>query len=76
MKDITLTTALELAVFLGYDGQIQQKSKLETDLLTAFIFQLRHCGMDELENALTWLYVKSWGPQVWVSLNFEMTDTF
>ena len=60
--DVPLIIALEFAVFLGYDGQLEQKSDMETDLFQSVIKQLKNTEMTNTENALMWLYVKSWGP--------------
>ena len=54
--------ALEFAIFLGYDGQLEQKSSTETDLFQSVIDQLKKTEMTKTENALMWLFVKSWGP--------------
>ena len=59
--DIPLVTALELAVFLGHDGQLEQNSGMETYLFGSVMEQLKDTEMTNTENALMWLYVKSWG---------------
>ena len=59
--DVPLIIALEFAIFLGYDGQLEQKSGLETDLFRSVMEQLKETEMTNIENALMWLYVKSWG---------------
>ena len=61
--DVPLVIALEFAIFLGYDGQLEQKSGMETDLFESVIDQLNTTEMTNIENALMWLYVKSWGPK-------------
>ena len=61
--DIPLVTALELAVFLGHDGQLEQNSGMETYLFGSVMEQLKDTEMTNTENALMWLYVKSWGPK-------------
>ena len=61
--EISFVAALEFAVFLGYDGQLEQKSGMETDLFRSVIEQLKRTEMTNIENALMWLYVKSWGPK-------------
>ena len=57
---ITFVVALEFAIFLGYDGQLQQNSDLEIELFKSIIEQMQKCKMTKFENALVWLYVKSW----------------
>ena len=61
--DVPLVIALEFALFLGYDGQLEQKSSMETDLFQSVIDQLKKTEMTNTENALMWLYVKTWGPK-------------
>ena len=63
MKDVPLAVALEFAILLGYDGQLKQNSKLEIELFGNTIKQLKKTRMSRLENALMWLYVKTWGLQ-------------
>ena len=60
--DVPLIIALEFAVFLGFDGQLKQDSGMETDLFLSVMEQLKKTNMTNIENALMWLYVKSWGP--------------
>ena len=57
---ITFIVALEFAIFLGYDGQLQQNSDLEMELFTSVIEQMKKSKMSKIENALVWLYVKTW----------------
>ena len=57
---ITFVVALEFAIFLGYDGQLQHKSDLEIELFASIIEQMKKSNMTKIENALVWLYVKSW----------------
>ena len=57
---ITLVVALEFAIFLGYDGQLQQNSNLEMELFTSIIDQIKKNNMTKIEKALVRLYVKSW----------------
>ena len=52
--------ALEFAIVLGYDGQLKQNSDMEMELFTSAIKQLKKSKMSKLENALVWLYVKTW----------------
>ena len=61
--DVPMVDALEFAIFLGYDGQLEQKSGMETRLFRSVIEQLKKTEMTNTENALMWLYVKSWGPK-------------
>ena len=61
--DIPLVVALEFAIFLGYDGQLKQNSDMEMELFESTIDQFRKIKMTKIENALMWLYVKSWGLQ-------------
>ena len=60
VSDVTVIVALELAIFLGYDGQLKQNSDMEKELFTSTIEQLMKTKMTKVENALMWLYVKSW----------------
>ena len=59
--DVPLEITLEFAIFLGYDGQLEQKSGMETHLFRSVIDQLKKTEMTNLENAMMWVYVKSWG---------------
>jgi len=61
--DIPLVVALEFAIMLGYDGQLKQNSELEIELFQTTIDQLKRTEMTKVENALMWLYVKTWGLQ-------------
>ena len=61
--DIPLVIALELTILLGYDGQLKQNSAMETELFQSGIDQLKKTKMTKLENAMIWLYVKTWGLQ-------------
>ena len=61
--DIPLIVALEFAILLGYDGQLEQNSDLETELFQSTIDQLTKTKMTKVENALMWLFVKTWGQQ-------------
>ena len=58
-----MVVALEFAILLGYDGQLQQNSDLEKELFHCTIEQLNKTKMTKVENALMWLYVKTWGLQ-------------
>ena len=60
VSDVTFVVALEFAVFLGFDGQLKQNSDLEMELFTTIVEQLKRSNMTKIENALVWLYVKSW----------------
>ena len=57
---VSLVVALELAIFLGFDGQLKQNSDLEMELFKNIVDQLKQRKMTKIENALIWLYVKSW----------------
>ena len=61
--DIPLVVALKFAILLGYDGQLTQDSDMEKELFQCTIDQLNKTKMTKIENALMWLYVKSWGLQ-------------
>ena len=61
--DIPLIMALEFAILLGYDGQLEQNSDFETELFQSTIDQLTRTKMTKVENALMWLFVKTWGQQ-------------
>ena len=61
--DIPLVVAFEFAILLGYDGQLTQDSVMEKELFQCTIDQLNKTKMTKIENALMWLYVKSWGVQ-------------
>ena len=60
VSDVTFVVALEFAVFLGFDGQLKQKSDMEMELFTSAVKQLKQSSMTAIENALAWIYVKSW----------------
>ena len=53
--------ALEFAIFMGFDGQLKQESAMEIELFDSVIGQLKKTKMTKIENALVWLYAKSWG---------------
>ena len=59
--DIPLVVALEFAILLGYDGQLKQDSDMEKELFQSTIDQLKKIEVTKAENALMWLYLKSWG---------------
>ena len=61
--DIPLVVALEFAILLGYDGQLKQNSDMEMELFQSTIDQLKKTKMTKIENALMWLYLKTWGLQ-------------
>ena len=52
--------AIEFAILLGYDGQLKQESILEMELFTSIIEQMKKTQMTKIENALLWLYLKTW----------------
>ena len=58
-----MVVALEFAILLGYDGQLKQNSDMEKELFQCTIDQLHKTKMTKVENALMWLYVKTWGLQ-------------
>ena len=58
-----MVVALEFAILLGYDGQLNQNSDMEMELFQNTINQLNKTKMTKVENALMWLYVKTWGLQ-------------
>ena len=62
--DIPLVIALEFAILLGYDGQLKQDSEMEKELFQRNITQLKETEMTKMENAMIWLYVKTWGFKV------------
>jgi len=61
--DVPFIVALEFAIFLGFDGQLKQNSDMEKELFQSGIDQLKKTKMTRIENALIWLYVKTWGFQ-------------
>ena len=60
INDVSFIVAIEFAIFLGYDGQLKQNSDLEMELFVSVINQLKKSKMTKIENALVWLYAKSW----------------
>ena len=54
--------AIELAVFIGHEGQIEMKSKLEMRLLSRLIEYIKKSNLSRLEHALAFIYLKCWGP--------------
>ena len=60
INDVNFIVAIEFAIFLGYDGQLKQNSDLEMELFASVIEQLKKTKMTKIENALVWLYAKSW----------------
>ena len=61
--DVPLVVALEFAILLGFDGQLKQNSDMEKELFQSSIDQLKKTKMTKTENALIWLYFKTWGLQ-------------
>ena len=59
-SDVPLIIAIEFAILLGFDGQLEQGSVLEMELFTSIIDQMMKTKMTKIENALVWLYMKSW----------------
>ena len=62
-KDVSLVNALEFGILLGYDGQLKQNSNMEKELFECTIKQLKRTKMSKIENALVWIYIKTWGLQ-------------
>ena len=60
VSDVPLIIAIEFAILLGFDGQLKQGSVLEMELFTSIVEQLKKTKMTKIENALVWLYAKSW----------------
>ena len=60
VSDVRLVIAIEFAILLGFDGQLKQGSVLEMELFTSIVEQMAKTKMTKIENALVWLYVKSW----------------
>ena len=54
--------AIELAVFIGHEGQIEMNSKLEIKLLGRLVEYVKESKLTPLEHALAFIYLKSWGP--------------
>ena len=54
--------AIEMAVFIGHEGQIEMNSKLEMRLLNRLVKYLKESDISRLEHALAHIYLKSWGP--------------
>ena len=59
--NIPLVVALEFAILLGHDGQLNKNTDLEKELFKSTIEQFKKTEMTKMENALMWLYAKSWG---------------
>ena len=59
--DVTFIMALEFMILLGYNGRLKSDSAIEKELFTAAIEQLKKIQMTKVENALVWLYIKTWG---------------
>ena len=55
-----LGMTLELAILLGFDGQLKQDSDMEMELFQSIIKQLGNFGLEGKEQALVWLYVTTW----------------
>ena len=60
VSNVPLIIAIEFAILLGFDGQLKQESILEMELFTSIVEQMKKTQMTKIENALLWLYVKSW----------------
>ena len=59
--EVSLGTALELAILLGYDGQLEQDTETEKEILESIIEQLKRSIYFPKERALVWLYFRTWG---------------
>ena len=62
MEKIDFHNAIELAVFIGHEGQIEMNSKLEIRLLGRLVKFVKESKLTPLEHALAFIYLKSWGP--------------
>ena len=58
--DATLGEALELGILIGFDGQLKQNSEMEKSILNTLLTDLYRAKLDKKEQALVWLYVKTW----------------
>ena len=78
--------AIELAVFIGHEGQIEMNSKLEMRLLSRLVEYVKESNLTRLEHALAYIYLKSWGPNakerfysnghdliIWLSLSISLS---
>ena len=54
--------AIELAIFIGHEGQIEMNSKLEIRLLGRLVEYVKESKLTPLEQALAFIYLKAWGP--------------
>ena len=71
--------AIELAVFIGHEGQIEMNSKLEMRLLSRLVDYIKKSNLSRLEHALAYIYLKCWGQtqrKVFVQLNLLLYFTF
>ena len=60
-SDVTFIMLLEFMILLNYDGQLSSDSVIEKELFTAAIDQFKNAQMTNIENALVWMYIKTWG---------------
>ena len=60
VSNVPLIIAIEFAILLGFEGQLKLESILEMELFTSIIDQMKKTQMTKIENALVWLYLKSW----------------
>lgn len=57
---VSLGDTLELGVLIGFDGQLKQKSDMEMSIFNSVLRHLVDEKLDGKEQALVWLYVKTW----------------
>lgn len=62
LEKIEFHLAIELAVFVGHEGQIEMNSQLEMRLLSRLVDFVKESNLSRLEHALAFIYLKSWGP--------------
>ena len=63
--------AIELAVFVGHEGQIEMNSKLEIRLLSRLVEYMKTLNLTPLEHALSFMYLKCLGPNAKESFNAQ-----
>ena len=69
VERIEFHIAIELAVFIGHEGQIEMNSKLEIGLLKRLVQYVKESNLTRLEHALAFIYLKSWGPNAKYGFN-------
>ena len=62
LENMPFHDAIELAVFIGHEGQIEMNSQLEMRLLSRLVDFVKESNLSRLEHALAFIYLKSWGP--------------